>query len=176
MARLTDAQWEAMRAAHEAHGKSFSELSEVYGVHKSNISRRAKAEGWNQEKTQRLISATVENEKEKIALRNETQQLNPMLREEVQREVFDRLAFELQNNADMQRMRDAALSLVDKAVAMADGADKMDDVKGAIAVVEGASRVVKAQRESVLGKTPDTAIQINNNAPARIERVIVDAH
>ena len=176
MARLTDVQWEAMRAAHEAHGKSFSELADEYGIHKSNISRRAKAEGWNQEKTQRLITATVENEKEKIALRNETQQLNATLREEVRREVSDRLALELQRNEDLQRLRGAAMTLAGKAVAMADAAEKIEEVKGAMAVVEGASRVVKTQSECVLGKTPDTAIQINNNAPARIERVIVDAH
>ena len=176
MARLTDVQWEEMRAAHEAHGKSFSELSEVYGVHKSNISRRAKAEGWNQEKTQRLISATVENEKEKIALRNETQQLNATLREEVRREVSDRLALELQRNEDLQRLRGAAMTLAGKAVAMADAAEMIEEVKGAMAVVEGASRVVKTESECVLGKTPDTAIQINPIAPARIERVIVDAH
>ena len=125
---------------------------------------------------QRLISETVENEKEKIALRNETQQLNATLREEVRREVSDRLALELQRNEDLQRLRGAAMTLAGKAVAMADAAEKIEEVKGAMAVVEGASRVVKTQSECVLGKTPDTAIQINNSAPTRIERVIVDAH
>ena len=68
------------------------------------------------------------------------------------------------------------MTLAGKAVMMADAAEKIEEVKGAMAVVEGASRVVKTQSECVLGKAPDTAIQINNNAPARIERVIVDAH
>ena len=68
------------------------------------------------------------------------------------------------------------MTLAGKAVMMADAAEKIEEVKGAMAVVEGASRVVKTQSECVLGKTPDTAIQINNAAPARIERVIVDAH
>ena len=42
--------------------------------------------------------------------------------------------------------------------------------------VKAAAETLRIARESRLGKTPDTAIQINNNAPARIERVIVDAH
>ena len=64
MARLTDAQWEKVRVDHEVNGMSFSELERKYGVNNSNISRRAKKEGWNQTETQNLITATVENEKE----------------------------------------------------------------------------------------------------------------
>ena len=42
MARLPLEVWEKIRADYEARGLSFSELAEIYGVNKSNISRRAK--------------------------------------------------------------------------------------------------------------------------------------
>lgn len=161
MARLPQEVWEKIRADYEARGLSFSELAEMYGVNKSNISRRAKAEGWNQAETQRLIAATVENEKEKLALRNETQRLNATLRSAVQEEVFDRLAFELQSNADFQAARDKARALLAET-------DKMGDVVQA-------ANVFTMQRKAMLGEGPMIAMQLNNSEPQRIERVVVDA-
>lgn len=147
--RLNAEQWAAIRAEHEADGATFGELADKYGVNKSNISRRAKKEGWNQAETQWLIDATVENEKQNLILRNETQHLNATTQQAVQRAVFDRLAFELQNNADMQAVRD-------KAIAMLPGTDKVSDV-------ESVMRIIKMQREAHLGKSPDTQVNIQNN-------------
>ena len=161
MARLTDAQWEKVRVDHEVNGMSFSELERKYGVNNSNISRRAKKEGWNQTETQNLITATVENEKEKLALRNETQRLNATLRSAVQEEVFDRLAFELQNNADFQAARDKARALLAET-------DKMGDVVQA-------ANVFTMQRKAMLGEGPMIAMQLNNNEPQKIEVQVVDA-
>ena len=161
MARLTPEQWEKIRADYEARGLSFSELAEMYGVNKSNISRRAKAEGWNQAETQRLITATVENEKEKLALRNETQRLNATLRSAVQEEVFDRLAFELQSNADFQAVRDKAMGLLAET-------DKIGEVKQV-------ADVLQMQRKAMLGEGPMIAMQLNNSEPQKIEVQVVDA-
>jgi hypothetical protein len=161
MARLTDAQWEKVRVDHEVNGMSFSELERKYGVNNSNISRRAKKEGWNQTETQNLITATVENEKEKLALRNETQRLNATLRSAVQEEVFDRLAFELQSNADFQAARDKARALLAET-------DKMGDVVQA-------ANVFTMQRKAMLGEGPMIAMQLNNNEPQKIEVQVVDA-
>ena len=161
MARLTPEQWEKIRADYEARGLSYSELAEMYGVNKSNISRRAKAEGWNQAETQRLIAATVENEKEKLALRNETQRLNATLRSAVQEEVFDRLVFELQSNADFQAVRDKAMGLLA-------GTDKIGEVKQV-------ADVLQMQRKAMLGEGPMIAMQLNNSEPQKIEVQVVDA-
>lgn len=46
MARLTVAQWAMCRHDYEVHGNSFSELGTKYDIDRSNISRKAKAEGW----------------------------------------------------------------------------------------------------------------------------------
>ena len=161
MARLTDAQWEKVRVDHEVNGMSFSELERKYGVNNSNISRRAKKEGWNQTETQNLITATVENEKEKLALRRETQKLNAETQRAVQEAVFDRLAFELQSNADFQAARDKARALLAET-------DKMGDVVQA-------ANVFTMQRKAMLGEGPMIAMQLNNSEPQRIERVVVDA-
>ncbi|WP_298642731.1 hypothetical protein [uncultured Cardiobacterium sp.] len=161
MARLTPEQWEKVRVDHEVNGMSFSELERKYGVNNSNISRRAKKEGWNQTETQNLITATVENEKEKLALRRETQKLNAETQRAVQEAVFDRLAFELQSNADFQAVRDKAMGLLA-------GTDKIGEVKQV-------ADVLQMQRKAMLGDGPAVAVQVNNNAPQRIERVVVDA-
>ena len=161
MARLTDAQWEKVRVDHEVNGMSFSELERKYGVNNSNISRRAKKEGWNQAETQNLITATVENEKEKLALRRETQKLNAETQRAVQEAVFDRLAFELQSNADFQAARDKARALLAET-------DKMGDVVQA-------ANVFTMQRKAMLGEGPMIAMQLNNSEPQKIEVQVVDA-
>nr|DAK49392.1 MAG TPA: helix-turn-helix, Psq domain [Caudoviricetes sp.] len=161
MARLTDAQWEKVRVDHEVNGMSFSELERKYGVNNSNISRRAKKEGWNQTETQNLITATVENEKEKLALRRETQKLNAETQRAVQEAVFDRLAFELQSNADFQAARDKARALLAET-------DKMGDVVQA-------ANVFTMQRKAMLGEGPMIAMQLNNSEPQKIEVQVVDA-
>ena len=161
MARLTDAPWEKVRVDHEVNGMSFSELERKYGVNNSNISRRAKKEGWNQTETQNLITATVENEKEKLALRRETQKLNAETQRAVQEAVFDRLAFELQSNADFQAARDKARALLAET-------DKMGDVVQA-------ANVFTMQRKAMLGEGPMIAMQLNNSEPQKIEVQVVDA-
>ena len=161
MARLTDAQWEKVRVDHEVNGMSFSELERKYGVNNLNISRRAKKEGWNQAETQNLITATVENEKEKLALRRETQKLNAETQRAVQEAVFDRLAFELQSNADFQAARDKARALLAET-------DKMGDVVQA-------ANVFTMQRKAMLGEGPMIAMQLNNSEPQKIEVQVVDA-
>ena len=97
MARLTDEQWSCMRADYEVHQLTFTQLESKYGVNKSNISRRAKKENWNQDETQQLISASVCNEKEKILLTQQTQQLPQQTQQAVAIEVYDKLRFEVQN-------------------------------------------------------------------------------
>lgn len=159
MARLSPEQWELVRADYEVHQLTFVELSEKYGVHFSNISRRAKKDGWNQAKTQTLIAATVENEKEKHAIRKETQTLNAKTQYEMQSVVFDRLAFELQNNADLQRIRDKIMQLVDHT-------DRMSDLSQATTALLGI-------RHTQVPKQPEVAVQVNN-LPERIERVVID--
>ena len=149
MARLTDEQWACMRADYEVHQLTFTQLESKYGVNKSNISRRAKKENWNQDETQRLISASVCNEKEKILLTQQTQQLMQQTQQAFAMEVYDKLRFEVQNNEDMAAVRDRVMEML----------PLIDSPQQAKQIME----TLRIQRESILGKQPDTAVQINNN-------------
>lgn len=46
--KLTEADWELIRAQREAGGKTFRQLGEQYGISHTIISRRAKREGWGE--------------------------------------------------------------------------------------------------------------------------------
>ncbi len=148
MARLTDEQWACVRADYEANGLTYTELESKYGINKSNISRRATKEGWNQDETQQLISASVCNEKEKILLTQQTQQLTQQTQQAVTMQVYDKLRFEVQNNEDMAAVRDRVMEML----------PLIDSPQQAKQIME----TLRIQRESILGKQPDTAIQINN--------------
>lgn len=146
--KLGETAWNKMRVEHEVNGKSFGELAEIFGVNKSNICRRAKAEGWQQANTQQLIVEIVEHKRNERALEEKTQQLNATLRNAVLDESAKRLAFEERSNRDLQALSDKALKLGLEA----------DDVRA----VKTAAEVVMMNREANLGKAPTTAIQINN--------------
>ena len=149
MARLTDEQWACVRADYEANGLTYTELESKYGINKSNISRRAAKESWNQDETQQLISASVCNEKEKILLTQQTQQLTQQTQQTMAMQVYDRLRFEVQNNDDMAAVRDRVMEML----------PIIETPQQAKQIME----TLRIQRESILGKQPDTAIQVNNN-------------
>ena len=96
-----------------------------------------------------------------MALRRETQKLNAETQRAVQEAVFDRLAFELQSNADFQAVRDKAMGLLA-------GTDKIGEVKQV-------ADVLQMQRKAMLGEGPMIAMQLNNSEPQKIEVQVVDA-
>ena len=64
-------------------------------------------------------------------------------------EVYDKLRFEVQNNKDMAAVRDRVMEML----------PLIDSPQQAKQIME----TLRIQRESILGKQPDTAIQVNNN-------------
>ena len=64
-------------------------------------------------------------------------------------EVYDKLRFEVQNNEDMAAVRDRVMEML----------PLIDSPQQAKQIME----TLRIQRESILGKQPDTAIQVNNN-------------
>jgi len=87
MAKLTNAEWKAIREAYEVDCKSSTKLSKEYGVAESTICRRMKKDGWNRVKTQGVIEKGVSANK---ALAELTQE-NASLTQAVSREVDRRL-------------------------------------------------------------------------------------
>ena len=163
MARLTPELWEAARADYEIRGMTQRDIAKKYGVSAGAVGTKASKDGWVQGKTEQLSKdkanaiielAEVEREIEQKLSRTERAVLDSV--------VMDEVAFRMQNDADFEAVCRHVMTLLP-------GMDKAADVKTV-------AETLRIARESRLGKTPDTAIQINNSAPARIERVIVDAH
>lgn len=163
MARLSAEQWTMARADYEIRGLSVTEVAKKYGCAKSAVSMRAKSEGWQAGKTEQAVTDKVNAIMQLARVEQETElKLNATERAVFDTVVMDDVAFRAQNDADLEAVCRHMMTLLP-------GLDKPADVKAA-------AETLRIARESRLGKTPDTAIQINNSAPARIERVIVDAH
>ncbi len=152
MARLSLQEWEVVKADYEATNLSLAQLSDKYGVHKSNISKRAKSEGWVKGKTQHLVDKKTKAIKDLYDVSQQSQHLNATARLAIDDEVTKRLELEeiFVNAAKYNQMRANTLLKVDKAASMA--------------VLDTHSRLTNRNKETVLGKQPDTAIQINNGA------------
>ena len=140
------------RADFEIRGLSVSEIARQYGCAKSAVSMRAKADGWQAGKTEQAVADKSNAIMQLARVEQETEQkLNATERAVFDAVVRDDVAFRLQNDADMEAVREHAMSLLPLIEKPLDAKLLME--------------TLRIQREARLGKAPDTAIQINNNAP-----------
>lgn len=152
MARLSAEQWTMARADFEIAGMSVTEIAQKYGCAKSAVSMKAKAQGWELNKTEQAVADKSKAIMQLARIEQETEQrLSATERAVFDAVVRDDVAFRLQNDADMEAVRQHVMSLLATT-------EKAADAK---AIME----TLRIQREARLGKAPDTAIQINNNAP-----------
>ena len=152
MARLSAEQWMMARADFEIRGLSVTEIARPYGCATSAVSMRAKADGWQAGKTEQAVADKSNAIMQLARVEQETERgLNATERAVFDAVVRDDVAFRLQNDADMEAVRQHVMSLLATT-------EKAADAK---AIME----TLRIQREARLGKVPDTAIQINNNAP-----------
>lgn len=152
MARLTQAQWEAARADYEIGGLTQREIADKYDVTAGAVGQKASKEKWRtKQKTKqdkdKKASAIIDLVKVEQETKQELSKTEQAVFDIV---VADEVEFRLQNDADMQIVRDKAMELLR-------GVDKASDVKGIM-------DTLRVQREARLGKAPDTAIQINSQA------------
>ena len=75
MARLTPDQWREARADYEVRLLTFEQIGEKLGIHKSNISRRAKQEGWDRNEKQEIVQKKVNALIELKSITQQTQQM-----------------------------------------------------------------------------------------------------
>lgn len=156
MARLSAEQWAMARADFEIRGLSVTEIARQYGCAKSAVSMRAKADGWQAGKTEQAVADKSNAIMQLARVEQETEQkLNATERAVFDAVVRDDVAFRLQNDADMEAVREHAMSLLPLIEKPLDAKLLME--------------TLRIQREARLGKAPDTAIQINNNAPVELE-------
>ena len=149
MAKLTPKQWELARQDYEVHGLSYSELVEKYGMSKGSISKRAKDECWQQGKNEQLIQKKVSVLKELQETEQQIERLEPIVQKSIEQEVSLRLAREN--------------LFIDSALRNQKKANEMLEMAAELSEINQHSQITARNRETVLGKQPDTAIQVNNN-------------
>lgn len=159
MARLTDKQWLQVRVDYEVHGMSYRQLIEKYQTSKAALSRRVVQENWQKGKAEQLINKKTNAIKE---LRECETLAEPLTEPEliaVEYEVKERLRLERMFTDSATRNQQIADELLNEV--------RYDDdmkLNTKIGAVEAHSRLTKNNKETILGKNPETAIQINNNA------------
>lgn len=156
MARLTQEQWIAARADYEIAGLGVSEIAKKYGCAKSSVSEKAKAQDWKPNKTEQAVKEKSNAIIKLAEIEQQTEQgLNPAERAVFDAVVVDDVTFRLQNDADMEAVRKHVMMLLPTIDRASDGKALME--------------MLRIQREARLGKAPDTAIQINNNAMPELD-------
>lgn len=160
MARLTPEQWEQAKADYEIAGLSQKEIADKYCLSKGTVSEKVKKEKWIPNKTELIKKRKANAIIELAKTEQETELLNRTEQAVLDLTIASELEFRLQNDKDMEVVRKGAMTLLK-------GADKLSDFKTAM-------DILRIQREARLGKSPETAIQVNNNIPQRVERIIID--
>lgn len=153
MARLTAENWELVKADYEVRSLSNRELAGKYGVSEAAIRKKAKAQGWVKEESAHLIEKKASVIKDLHNLSSQSAHLSSHHIAAIDDEVM----FKLQSDKDMQAIQD-------KVNLMVDGVDNPNHLLALM------NATVK-HREARLGKSPETAIQINNapEMPTQIE-------
>lgn len=148
MARLTTEQWDKVKADYITGRYSTRALAERHNVSNAAISKRAKSEGWqalDAEVVDDLVHSklVIDHGIDEMAKVNKVNTVN------LTASVNDLVEFEIKSNNRMAMVEDKAMMMLDEI-------ERPTDAK---AIME---TLVK-HREARLGKSPDTAIQINNS-------------
>ena len=139
----TESQWEKAKAYYEA-GMSLSQIKDKTNIARNTISQRAKREQWEHSKNSEYIEAKikVETQKGTILEQSGTVALN----------IADDIA--LDKAKAISLFQNSALKNQKKANELLELTDDMKDL-------ESHARLTKTNKETVLGKEPETVI---NNA------------
>lgn len=151
MARLSQDQWDAVKADYITGRYSTRALADRHNVSNAAISKKANADGWvviDPDVVDTLIESRMVMEHGV----NEIAKLNKVNTVNLTRAVNDLADFEMKSNQRMAKVED-------KAMKMLDSAESPVHVKAIM------DTLVK-HREARLGKSPETAIQINNGIPS----------
>ena len=150
----TESQWEKAKAYYEA-GMTLSQIKDKTNIARNTISQRAKREQWEHSKNSEYIEAKIKVESQKGTILEQSGS--------VALNIADDIAF---NKAKaLTLFQDSALRNQKKANDMLDLTDDMKDI-------ESHARITKTNKETVLGKDPETVINNanvqENNMPMQI--------
>lgn len=151
---IPDEQWERIRELYE-HGVSLDDIIKRKGItlkNKSSISRRAKADGWFRvEEKATLVNREVSARTALLAIESEKATKNATA-VSVHNELVD------ERTRHIAYFNDASYQVTNKAIQLLNDKDDLTT-----ADVRNISETVAKQREGVLGKAPDVAVQVNNS-------------
>ena len=155
--------WAIIRDDYEIHGMSYSQLQNKYGASRGLISGRAKKDGWNKQKTEQAISNAVNAHK---ALAEITEQNRTEFKERsvlVDKEVEDRL-----------RREGVHLNALEYCTALASKIirEKVKDGTAELHDTNIFSQVVNRNKDGIMGKMPQTQVNIQNNVGSDADAII----
>jgi hypothetical protein len=138
--RATIEDWSKAQVLFEI-GKSLTEIQNELGIDRATISKRAKAEGWEKQKLQHLVTDSVR-------VQSEISTLTSTAKGIIEHEIDDKLKHleffkrsTMKNLSTMMRKIDETLTIQEHSAAQT---------------------ALQKGKETILGKDIDTAIQINN--------------
>ena len=152
----TESQWEKARAYYEA-GMTLSQIKDKTNIARNTISQRAKREQWEHSKNSEYIEAKIKVESQKGTILEQSGS--------VALNIADDIAF---NKAKaLTLFQDSALRNQKKANDMLDLTDDMKDI-------ESHARITKTNKETVLGKDPETVINNANVQENKTIQIVVE--
>lgn len=145
MARLSDTEWAKVRAEYEVKHLSDHELSRLFGVSNTAIRKKAIKDGWIKGGSSQLVDAKLKIIKDISDLSSQSSQLSSQHLSVIDSDV----AFRLRNDKDLEAIQVVANKML----------AQVDNPSALLALVT----ITVKHREARLGKSPDTAIQINTS-------------
>lgn len=139
----SDSQWEKAKAYYEA-GMSLSQIKDKTNIARNTISQRAKKEQWEHAKNSEYIEAKIKVETKKGTILEQSGTVALNIADDIAIDKAKTILF----------FQDTALRNQRKANDLLESTDKMNEI-------ESHARITKINKETVLGKDPETII---NNA------------
>jgi len=146
--------WAKIRDAYEIEGLVYAKITERFGVAKATISEKVRKEGWVKGKAEPIIRAKMLNLKEKKEIEQKTEQEFGGRSVLVDNEINRRLRLEELFDTDAEHNQNG----VTKKLKEMEKANKVE-----LGHYDIHARVTAKNKETLLGKTPTTQVNIQNN-------------
>jgi len=163
VARLSKEQWSKVRIDFEVRGMTLSELSAKHHADRGNISKRAKKECWEREKVQHIIDKKTNAHKALEEANQEITTLSTTGVVEIDKEVDRRLRLEGLFTDSLEYNQNLANQIL-----------KAKDASAELQDLNIHSQITNRNKDGVLGKMPQTQVNIQNNQNNNNEPMTLD--
>ncbi len=153
MARLTKEEWQKVRIEYEIKGMSHAELAEKYHLPRSTVAYQSSTKGWIKGKAENAVQKKAQIYRDLKAIEKETEHFTAWEKAALDIEARSRAKMQLFFEDSAIKNQKAANSMLMKQVE-----------EGNICGIESHARITARNRETVLGKTPETQVNVQQNA------------